>query len=315
MSNVREIAKLAGVSTATVSRVMNTPDKVSPESRAKVEAIMQAFNYQPHQRMRRKPTDLFGVIVPDITNPFFSQFLDVLEKEAFLHGRSILFFNSRHDRHKERLYLEECARHKVDGVFLLPLTCKPSYLRQLQALPYPVVMLTRTSPLITSFGVDHAEGGRLAAKHLLQKGHKTLGYVGVKDGLEEKLNGFKKVLEEMNLSLSENHSFDIKTEGNLDAFISQVFLQPNPPTAFFCMNDVTAEKLSNSMTKQGISGIEVVGFDDSMTARLMAFSSIAQPIKEMAYRGFEEMLTLVKNKGETQENYTSLRFSPKLVAR
>ncbi|WP_407334259.1 LacI family DNA-binding transcriptional regulator [Enterovibrio sp. 27052020O] len=315
MSTVREIAKLAGVSTATVSRVMNKPDTVSPDRRAKVEAVMTAFSYQPHQRKRPKPTNLFGVIVPDITNPFFSQFLDVLEREAYLHGRSILFFNSRHDRHQERIYLEECARHNVDGVFLLPLTCETGFLEHLQALPYPVVMLTRTSSLITSFAVDHEKGGRLAAEHLIKKGHRQFGYVGVRAGLEAKLNGFSKYLTERHFILPDERCFDVKADGDLNAFVMRCYQEKKPPTAFFCMNDVTAEKLLISLQKHGIKGVDVVGFDDSMTARLMAFSSVAQPIREMAYRGFEEMLVLVKNKGEKSKPYTSLLFPPKLVVR
>ncbi|WP_255555427.1 LacI family DNA-binding transcriptional regulator [Enterovibrio paralichthyis] len=315
MSNVRDIAKLAGVSIATVSRVVNTPEKVSPEARARVEAVMNEIGYQPHQRKRAKPTELFGVIVPDITNPFFSQFLDVLEKQAYLHGRSILFFNSRHDRHKERLYLEECARHKVDGVFLLPLNCAPAYLKQLQELPYPVVVLTRTSPLITSFGVDHAMGGMLAAKHLVDSGHTRIGFIGVTGSSENKFIGFRQHLAERGFPLKETDCFDVKKEPDLVAFLKQCFEQPKPPTAFFCMNDVTADKLLRELEKQGIYGIDVVGFDDSMTARLMVFSSIAQPINEMAYRGFEEMLVLVNEKGGKHGCYTSIRFPPRLVVR
>lgn len=340
MSTIREIAQLAGVSIATVSRVMNQPEKVSPEKRANIEALMAEFHYFPHPKKRRKATDLFAVIVPDITNPFFSQFLDVLEMEAYQHGRSILFFNSRHDRHKERVYLEECARHKVDGVFLIPLSGDISYLKELQSLPYPVVMLTQTSPFISSFGVDHKKGGQLAAKFLINKGHQQIGYVGIctdtRNSQEPKLLGFRHYLSTRNLVLNEDHCFDIKQDQDLTAFLLQCFASDKPPTAFFCMNDVTAEKLLNAMHSPTLTymheiplasaaramnkiNIEVVGFDNSMTARVMHFSSISQPIREMAYSGFKEMLTLIKNKTkhnkDGSQHYNFRLFTPTLVER
>ena len=116
MATVREIATLVGVSTATVSRVINEPKKVAPATVAMVQAVIEELHYEK-KVAKKKRSNTFAIIVLNITNPFFSELLDVIEDEAYHHGRCVLFFNSRARLRQERMYFHECENHQVDGVF------------------------------------------------------------------------------------------------------------------------------------------------------------------------------------------------------
>ncbi|WP_439437414.1 LacI family DNA-binding transcriptional regulator [Salinivibrio costicola] len=309
---MREIAQMCQCSPATVSRVLNHPEKVSPITRDKVLATMNEYGYKPQPKLG-KPTNLFGFILPDIYNPFFSQLLDVIEKEAHLHGRSILFFNSRHDRYSERLYLAECARHKVDGVFLVPLTSKQSQVDYIKSLPFPVVTLTETLSGLSGIAVDHFEGGKQAAIHLFNQGGKQLGYVGTTIN-NAKYEGFLSAIASKGDEYNYENTLDI-TIGDSTRFIEERLRSKKPIDSLFCMNDLTAKKLIDQIVSIDpliLKNTKLIGFDDSTYSKLLKFSSVSQPIITMAHKGFQEMLKIISLTTQTPNHYL---YQPKVIDR
>ncbi|WP_394150024.1 LacI family DNA-binding transcriptional regulator [Vibrio maritimus] len=314
--NVREIAQMCQCSPATVSRVLNNPEKVSPATREKVLTAMKEHGYKPQPKLG-KPTNLFGFLVPDVHNPFFSQLLDIIEKEAHLHGRSIIFFNSRHDRYLERLYLAECARHKVDGVFLVPLTSKQSQVDYIKNLPFPVVTLTETISGLSGVAVDHFEGGKQAAIHLLNQGGKQLGYVGTTIN-NTKYEGFLSAIASKGREYNCSNTLDITT-GDSTTFIEERLLSENPIDSIFCMNDLTVKKLIDqivSIEPLILRKTNFIGFDDSTYSKLLKFSSVSQPITTIAHKSFQVMLTLI-SASRSKSSHTSNHYfyQPEVIGR
>lgn len=313
---IRDVAKQAGVSIATVSRVLNGSDKVSPEAKQAVEQAMTALNYQKPAVKRRKPTKLFAVIVRNMTNPFFAQLVDVLEDEAYKHGRSILLFNSRNNLQLEKTFLSECVNHKVDGVFLIPRSLKPQHLADLDALPFPVVLLTATSSQTASIGTNHRHGGELVAKYFVEQGYHRIGFIGASDKLSDRFIGFTRELERLGRELPEQRVLAPYTSQSLQAFISREIAQQDTQLeAVFCSDDICASHLYNAMKAMEIARrkqVEVVGFDDTFIAQSLGFSSVRQPMKQIALLGFDKMIAALQD-GELEQSPTLLE--PTLVVR
>lgn len=315
MATIRDVAKLAGVSIATVSRAVNEPQLVSKETRTQVEGAIDATGYVKSVQPRKK-SDLIGVILPNLSNPFFLNLLEALEYEARTHRRSIVIFNSRQKLAMERAAFSECKKMKVDGVFLVPHSVSREYLLEVRKHDFPTVLLTRTSSLLPSVAVDHIEGGRQVAEHLISSGHVNVAYVGPTKTSEEKLTGFRQGLQQAGLNLRDDLAFDTEGEGDLRRFVVDTAKRKRA-TAIFCVNDILAQEgvailRSAGMTVPG--DMEIVGFDNSIVASLLDISSVSQPMKEIAHVGFDEMLLALKS-DRILGAHEPLHLLPRLVMR
>lgn len=292
---IRDVAKKAGVSIATVSRVLNGSERVSIEARQAVELAMTELNYQKPPQKRKKPTKLFAVIVRNMSNPFFSQLVDVLEQEAYKHGRSLLLFNSRNNLQLEKTFLSECINHKVDGVFLVPRSLKEEHLAPLKALPFPVVLLTATAPSTISIATHHQHGGELAAKHFVQQGYRRLGYIGASDTQSDRLCGYRNQLQKLGVDLPKSSVLAPYNSDTLYQFIDNKIIHSDSPIeAVFCSDDLAAGHLHHALReKQLEQEVDIIGFDDTYIAQSLGFSSIKQPIGKIALLGFDMMIEAI----------------------
>jgi LacI family transcriptional regulator len=312
---VRDVAKQAGVSIATVSRVLNGKGKISEEAKQAVEQAIDILNYQKPPPKKKKPTKLFAVIVRNMTNPFFSQVIDLLEEEAYKHGRSLLLFNSRNNLHLEKTFLSECENHHVDGVFLIPRSLKEEHIQPLTQLPFPVVVLTTTTPFLPSVGTHHQHGGKLAANHLLSQGHRNIGYIGMSSPNSDRFIGFQQQLAKRGINLAPESVLNPYDEHSLHQFITQQLIEhPSPISAIFCSDDIAASHLLMSIQQRIpslLQHLDVIGFDDTFIAHSMGFSSIKQPIKRIALHGFDLMMSAL----ECHTESTSTLLEPELIVR
>tara|TARA_Y100001956_G_scaffold81714_1_gene100116 strand:+ start:1918 stop:2916 length:999 start_codon:yes stop_codon:yes gene_type:complete len=299
---IRDVAKRAGVSIATVSRVLNSSERVSVEAKQAVELAMTELNYQKPPQKRKKPTKLFAVIVRNMSNPFFSQLVDVLEEEAYKHGRSLLLFNSRNNLQLEKTFLSECINHKVDGVFLVPRSLKEEHLAPLKALPFPVVLLTATAPETISIGTHHQHGGELAAKHFVQNGYRRVGYIGASDTQSDRLLGFKQALQQLGVELAKPQVLAPYDSNSLHRFIEEQIVDTKQPLeAVFCSDDISASHLHSALReKQVEQSVDIIGFDDTFIAQSLGFSSIKQPIRKIALLGFDMMIEVIQQQNVEQ---------------
>lgn len=295
MATIRDVARMAGVSIATVSRAVNEPKLLSKETRTQVEEAIAATGYVKRFKPRRK-TDLIAAILPNLSNPFFLTMLEALEYEARTHRRNIVVFNSRQKLAMERAAFAECRKMKVDGVFLVPHSVSREYLSEVRKYDFPTVLLTRSSSLLPSVAVDHFEGGRQVAEHMISSGHVDVAYVGPTKTSEEKLAGFRQGLQQAGLQLRADLAFDTEGEGDLKRFVVDT-AKRRRATVTFCVNDVLAQEVVAILRTADMSvpeHMEIVGFDNSIVASLLDISSVSQPIKEIAHVGFEAMQTALK---------------------
>jgi len=315
MTTIRDVAKLAGVSIATVSRASNEPELVSKEVRSKIEKAIAETGYIKSVKPRRK-SDLLGAILPNLSNPFFLNLLEALEYEARTHRKSILIFNSRQKLEMERAAFAQCRKMKVDGVFLVPHSVSRDYISEVRKYDFPTVLLTRTSSLLPSVAVDHFEGGRQVAEHLISSGHVNVAYVGPTKTSEEKLAGFRQGLQQAGLQLRADLAFDTEGEGDLRRFVIDTATRKRA-SVIFCVNDVLAQETIAMLRAADMSvpqHMEIVGFDNSIVASLLDISSVSQPMKEIAHVGFEAMLLALKSE-RPLDLYEPRQLLPRLVMR
>lgn len=320
MATIRDVAELAEVSIATVSRVFNSPELVLPETLKAVENAIKTLNYHP-QRRRKKLTNLFGVIFPEIENPFFAELLDVLEHEAYLNGRCILFFNSKHNARQEMLAFKECEAHGVDGVFWIPAKVhSEDYFEIIRTFNFYTVLLTQTAQALPSVAVDHFEGGRQKGYYIASQGHENIAYIGVISPEEDKYQGFISAIEAKGLRIKEEtNCFDITQNSYVKKFVEKILSQKNKQkvTAIVCGNDVWAQKAYEICQEMNIrvpQEVELVGFDNSLLSKILKFTSVSQPMREIAHVGFSAMLNEIKN-GAKRQSYTAQLLLPKLIIR
>ena len=187
MATMEEVAKKAGVSQATVSRVINGNPSVSFETRQNVMRWVRKLNYQPNltaQTLVSKQSYLLGMILPDISNPYFSEVLKIVEQEASLNGYNIIFCNSGDNIQKERHSINILRGRQVDGLLIVPVDSNASHLKTLRHTNIPVVAITRDVDQFDSVSISHRHGGALVANHLLEIGHTSIGFIGSRE--EEK---------------------------------------------------------------------------------------------------------------------------------
>ena len=174
MTSIRDVAKIAGVSPATVSRVMNGTANVNEEKRQRVEAAIEKTGFCPNELARalyKKSSKIIGVIVPDIENPFFSELAKAVEDEAFQNGYRMLLCSSGNNAEKEMQNIQMLVQMKADGVIIM--TDSADTGKVLKVCQVPVVLVDRTLQNVNEKAVvksDHYKGGYLAAEHLVQCG-------------------------------------------------------------------------------------------------------------------------------------------------
>jgi len=292
--NMRDVARLAGVSTGTVSAVINDKGGVSIRLVKKVKAAMEALDYRPNQVARSlkvQQTHTIGMVVPDVSNPFFTDVMHGVEDEARRNGYSVILCNANEDPELERSQLEMLFSRRVDGVLLAPTSSRVGEERLTQRR-FPLVLFDRIPPGFAGAAVvtDSLSAAHAAAHHLISLGHVRIaiiaGRLDLTNGLD-RLEGFRKALQEAHLPLREEYlrkgNFQLESGYRCGLELMQL---PQPPTAVFCCNNKMTLGLMRALGELRIpcpERVSVLGFDDFEWAANFSprLTTIAQPTKEM----------------------------------
>lgn len=305
---MRDVARLAGVSTSTVSAVVNESVVVSPKRKERVLAAMSALDYQPDAIARSLKTgrsNAIGVIVPDITNAFYPEVIRGIEVAAQAAGYSVLLCDSSEDRAIEERHFSALFSRRVDGVILA--CCVNSRANELVARRnIPVIFIDRLPPsrAVNSVCTDNVAAGQLAAEHLIGLGHKRIGMLAGHLGLSphhDRLEGFRKAMQEAHLPilneylLAGNVQVDDGVEGG-----HRLLGLPNPPTAILASNNKLLLGVLQAVEERNLSipkDLSVLGFDDYLWN--MHFSpgltAVAQLTGDIGRRSFELLHQLIQN--------------------
>ena len=273
MTTIRDVAKRAGVSTTTVSHVINSTRKVDPATAARVDAAIAELGYRPNalaRSMRRGQTHTVGVVIPDIANPFFGDLARWLEDALFEAGYSAIICNSDGDDRKESRYLDVLLSKKVDGLLLIAASQPSERLRHIVETGPPTIVVDRELddlPL-SQVMVENHRGGYLAGRHLLELGHRDVAVIAGPGGLgtsARRLDGFRNAFEEVDLRIGSERVFrgDFRAASGRTA-MEAILDDARPPTAVFAENDLMALGALSAAHAAGadIPGqVSIVGFD------------------------------------------------------
>jgi LacI family repressor for deo operon, udp, cdd, tsx, nupC, and nupG len=297
VSSIHEVAKRAGVSTATVSRALSRPDLVSPQTRRTVLRAVKHLGYSPnsaakHLRTRRSGNLL--VTVPDISNPFFSLILQGIEDEAQRKGYAVLLGDTQHDPKREARYALMLMRKEADGlIFLGHRLPKPAaqLVRSLAPRQAPIVNGCEFSPRlgVPSVHIDNATAAADAMDHLYRLGHRRIGVVTgplVSPLSRDRLAG---ATSRARAERAEHDLIVVHGDFSIEAGAAaaeRLLDRREPPTAVFCFNDEMAIGAIETARRRGVRvprDLSVIGFDDIRFARHMdpPLTTIAQPMRQI----------------------------------
>jgi len=288
---MREIARKLGVSTSTVSRAFSKPEMVRPELRERILKMARDLDYKPNpiaRAMVRGQSDLIGLVVPDITNPFFPAIVRGVEDEARKHGLNLIVCNSDGQVAKEKQYLHSLHDLTVAGVILASASRRDAYVAEL-ATGVPVVVMDRrlVGSLVSQVNADNYGGSKAVVDHLAGLGHRKLLYLSgppMISTTEDRLRGFRDQCRLHEIDFHVVHAgFGID-----DGYAAMEKASPmmDGTTGVVCANDLCAFGALARLAEVGIlvpDQISVTGFDDIAFARILkpSLTTVRQPAYEM----------------------------------
>jgi DNA-binding LacI/PurR family transcriptional regulator len=308
MANIKDVAKLAGVSVTTVSRVMNNTNYISSQTRENVEQAMKTLDYHPHQIARalsKKQTFILGAIIPDSSHPFFAQLLKSIEKKAEQDGYKVLLCNSLNNKEKEANYVQMLRENRVDGIIMGSHTLETSAYKDINR---PLITFERYIDGIPHVSSDNYMGGQLATKHLIDQGCKKLLHISGPSRLDilsnRRADAFKLTCMDHNIDYTIiEYEY---TKINFDYYQSYVQEVVAPYLSkidgIFCSNDYVAYAIYLYCINHKISvpdQIKIIGYDYSLFAQVLQtphLSTIAQPIELMGELLCESLIQLINKK-------------------
>ncbi len=307
MITVTDVAKRAGVSTSTVSHVLNRTRPVSDELRQRVLAAIEDLGYEPNAvarslRMRRSNT--LGLVISDLENPFFTAVVRGVEDVAQESGYTLILCNSNEEVARERDYIRVLLARRVDGLILSPVGEKHELLARIVLERFPLVFFDRYVPGldVSSVGIDNEQGAYEAVRHLVLLGHRRIamvsGRVGPSTG-RDRIAGYRRALREAGIDLddrliAEGYS---TSEGASRAVTTLLELTPRP-TGLFAGNNLMTIGALAAIEDAGLSvpeDIALVGFDDFAWSEVFRprLTTIAQPTYELGRTAAELCLRLI----------------------
>ncbi|WP_458353561.1 LacI family DNA-binding transcriptional regulator [Peribacillus frigoritolerans] len=278
---LQQVAKHAGVSTSTASLIVRNNPRISEATRKKVLKSMHELGYVYDRiaaNLRSQSSDTVGIIITDISNTFFSEFLIGVHDALDEVGYTVLLGTTFDSVAKQDHLLSTMMEHRVGGLILCPVSeSSQDTIERLNEIDTPMVLAVRELPGVKSdyVGIDYPEGARIAVDHLLEKGHKRIALLGgIKESSTwiERMEGYREALSRAGLEVDESLVIDSAPtrEGGLEAVL-KVLENPNPPTAIFCFSDLIAFGVMQGLMMKGITpgkDMDIVGFDNVPVAEI-----------------------------------------------
>lgn len=317
-ANIYEIAREAGVSIATVSRVMNHSASVSEKSYQKVMAAVSKFNYVPNGTARSLSTstsNAIGVVIPDINNPFFPMLLQGITRVADEQGYNIFLFNTDEDSNREHQVLHSMREHRLRGIIITPVSEEDGItlqsLRKFESLGIPVVLLDREvdSRFFDRVVTDDERGVYEAVSELIRLGHRRIAIVtGPKASRpgRERLRGYVRAMQTHGIELRPGYirEGDFKVSRAYEQTVALCRMS-EPPTAIFASNNMTTYGCLKAFNELGLRAgreISLIGFDDIDALGWLNYnvSVVNRAVPEMGERAMRLLLQRFEKERQTQ---------------
>lgn len=319
-TDIDAVARLAGVSTATVSRALRGLPNVSPPTRERVLAAARELDYvisPSASRLASGQTRSVGVVMPYIGRYFFAQVLSGVETGLREAGYDVLLYALPDDAARAAFFSELPLRRRVDAVLIITLPLTEPQMVQLRALDLPlgVVGAIGLEPVGASHvGIDDANGARTAVNHLVNLGHERIAMIGGGQSAsepnpfttpEDRTAGYRSALADAGLPWHADYEVDGRyTVTGGEEAMGQLLGLPQPPTAVFAQSDRMAVGAMRALRRAGLScpeDVSIVGFDDHEMAAALDLTTIAQPMAEQGATAVRQILSALAGSGPTDQ--------------
>ncbi len=319
MASIRDVAKIAKVSPATVSRVMNGTANVDEEKRRRVEAAIKETGFVPNEVARslfKKSAKLIGLILPSIENPFFAQLAGAIERRADKHGYRLVLCNTGASVDKEKAALQMLTSMNADGIIIT--TSNEDIKEYTAKCNIPVIVTDRSfkgGGTLKYVHTDHYQGGRMAAEHLIKMGCKSIVCIkGQQDisSAKDRYEGYKDVCKEKGVK---EQTVDCAYDFDQGMRVTEELLECfKDVDGIIACNDMVAISAYKVLHKKGIKvpeQVQLIGFDDIALAKLMTpeLTTISQPVEEIGAKAAE---LIIFKEQEAKQEYI---FEAKLIER
>ena len=301
--DIREIAKRAKVSTATVSRAINRVPTVNPQLARRVWSVVEELGYYPNTQARALVSGrsrIFGLVISEITNPFFPEIVQVFETIAVQHGYEILLTSTGNDPKRMESSVRRMIERRVEGVAVMTFGMEEVLLEDLKLRKVPLVFVDvgPARPRVSNIRIDYLNGIRQAVQHLAALRHSRIAFITgplrLKSAMARK-QAFLRSIEEIGLESDPELIVegDHTMEGGMSAF-ARLLARPMRPTAVLCSNDMTAIGVMRESHEAGITiprDLSVVGFDDIRLAQFVIppLTSVRMSQTELARLAFDAL--------------------------
>jgi LacI family transcriptional regulator len=309
---IKDVARVSGVSPMTVSRVINDSERVSPETRRRVEEAISELGYVPSRLARalsRRRTATLAVIVPDVANPFFTMILRAAEEVASRAGYRVILCDTRADRAVERDVVEELIAHRVEGILIAPVSDRSRpHLRRLARFGVPFVLVDRTVPDVDGDVVlgDSTTGARRLVEHLIALGHRRIALIVESDEVStarDRRRGYEAALQAAQIPLDPALIAEASVDpGGGSEGMRRLLELEDRPTAVFTVNNLVALGAIEAVRAAGLEvpdDVALVCFDDiEYASRLYPFlTAMEQPAETFGTLATQLLLERIDGRG------------------
>ncbi len=326
MSSIRDVARAAGVSTATVSHVVNNTRFVSEEVRARVLAAVERCGYYPNAHARSLASgrsNMLGLLISDISNPFFPEVVKAIESAAFERGYNVILLNTNYDPERAADYVGRLSELKMAGVALMTSELDSELFHEITRRQVSVVFDSHdvTGERMSNICVDYAAGIEEAVRHLVSLGHRRIAHIAGASRIPSGVIRREAFLDFMKRYLPDEpepavYEGDFRLDGGRRA-ASEILAAEELPTAVIAANDMMALGAMREFRKAGLSipqDISVVGFDDISFAALSEppLTTVCSPRAEIGRRVVETLVALIER---PEQKGSELRIPTHLITR
>ncbi|EGR4293428.1 LacI family DNA-binding transcriptional regulator [Vibrio cholerae] len=327
MATMKDIARLAGVSTSTVSHVINKSRFVSDEIAERVNNAAQQLNYAPSalaRSLKMNRTKTIGMLVTTSTNPFFGEVVKGVERSCYHQGYNLILCNTEGDNQRMKASINTLLQKRVDGLLLMCSTLEGERLDVFDRYPdIPIVVMDWGPILFASDKIqdNSLQGGYMAAKHLIECGHKEIGCITgplIRHQAQMRYEGYKRALAEAGIAINPDWivESDFECEGGYQAF-EKLYQRGKLPSALFVSNDMMAMGVIQAASQRGLrvpDDLSLIGYDDVHIAKFMtpALTTIHQPKYRLGKAAVDTLLYRLENPDTTAQ---VVQLEPTLVVR
>lgn len=323
---IRDVAKKAKVGVGTVSRVLNNSPAVSEETRKRVIEAIEELDFSPNpiaQQLSSGRTHAIAVTLPFLTYPSFVERLRGVQNALAQSKYQLVLYSAETPDHRDRQFEDLSRQTRSDGILIISIPLSETHARRFIKSGIPTVLVDIYHPEMNRVYVDDVYGGYLATKHLINLGHKKIGFISdiIQNDLnfvamKNRLQGYKKALQEAGITINPRYQLEDHHGRPEASKMAEALLDSDdPPTAIFAASDTQAIGVLDTARNRNISvpeQLSVIGYDNIRDSEYLNLTTIAQPLFESGFEGARLLLSILK---ESSDEVKELKMSLELIER